>query len=158
LTQCYIALGSNLGSSIQNVERALTQITRFAQIISTSSLYKTKPWGVTDQPDFINAVASIETALSAEELLDALLEIERGMGRERVSKWGPREIDLDILTFGDRKFDVARLTIPHPHMFERAFVLVPLAEIDPSFRAALEKLPAEDIAGVERIKEKIDIW
>jgi 2-amino-4-hydroxy-6-hydroxymethyldihydropteridine diphosphokinase len=158
LTQCHIALGSNLGSSIKNLERALTEITRFAQIISVSSLYKTKPWGVTDQPDFINAVASIETALSAEELLDELLKIEKGMGRERVTKWGPREIDLDILTFGNRKFDVSRLMIPHPHMFERAFVLVPLAEIDPSFKAAIEKLPAEDIAGVERIKEKIDIW
>jgi 2-amino-4-hydroxy-6-hydroxymethyldihydropteridine diphosphokinase len=158
VTQSYIGLGSNLGNSIKNVEEAVKQITRFAHIIAVSSLFKTKPWGVTEQPDFVNAVVSIETALTAEELLSELLAIEKRMGRERITKWGPREIDLDILTFGDRKFDISKLTIPHPHMFERAFVLVPLAEIDRNFETALQKLPAEDVSSVERLREKIDIW
>jgi 2-amino-4-hydroxy-6-hydroxymethyldihydropteridine diphosphokinase len=158
VTQSYIGLGSNLGNSVKNVEEAVRQITRFAHILAVSGLYKTKPWGVTEQPDFVNAVVSIETALTAEELLSELLAIEKSMGRERITKWGPREIDLDILTFGDRKFDIAKLTIPHAHMFERAFVLVPLAEIDRKFEAALQKLPTEDVSGVERLREKIDIW
>jgi 2-amino-4-hydroxy-6-hydroxymethyldihydropteridine diphosphokinase len=158
VTQAYIGLGSNLGNSIKNIEEAVTQITKFAHIVAVSSLFRTKPWGVTEQPDFVNAVVSIDTALTAEELLAELLAIEKHMGRERVTKWGPREIDLDILTFGDRKFDISKLTIPHPHMFERAFVLVPLAEIDRNFEPALQKLAAEDVSGVERLREKIDIW
>jgi len=158
VTQSYIGIGSNLGNSVKNVEEAVRKITRFAHIIAVSGLYKTKPWGVTEQPEFVNAVVSIETALTAEELLSELLLIETGMGRERITKWGPREIDLDILTFGERKFDIPKLTIPHPHMFERAFVLVPLAEIDSKFEAALQELPSEDVSGVERLKEKINIW
>jgi 2-amino-4-hydroxy-6-hydroxymethyldihydropteridine diphosphokinase len=152
--QSYIALGSNLGQPAENIRTALAAIRDFATVIAVSSFYKTKPWGITNQPHFINAVASIETNLSAEDLLHHLLNIERKMGRERVERWGPRLIDLDILTFGESKIDTPDLTIPHPHMFERAFVLVPLAEIDSSFASAVSLLLANEVAGVEKLVEQ----
>ncbi len=101
-------------------------------MLARSKLYATEPWGNRDQPDFINAVAVLDTPLSARELLDALLLIERNAGRERSGeRWGPRTLDLDILLYGDSRIDEPALHVPHPRLHERAFVLVPLAEIAP---------------------------
>jgi 2-amino-4-hydroxy-6-hydroxymethyldihydropteridine diphosphokinase len=94
---------------------------------------ETEPWGLVDQPPFLNAVAEVETALSARQLLDHLLDVERRLGRERVGpRWGPRTIDLDLLLYGDEQIDEPGLVVPHPHLLERRFALEPLAELVPT--------------------------
>ena len=143
-----IALGSNIGDPRGNVEVALEHIAALGRVIAKSSLYATKPWGVTDQPDFCNAVVQIESDLSPHELLTALKEIEVRMGRTATYRWGPRLIDLDLLTYGDVSVSDEALTLPHPHMNDRSFVLVPLAEIDKRFAIARDKLPPSDLADV----------
>ena len=101
------------------------------EVRQVSSLYETAAVGVTDQPDFLNAVAEVATTLSAAALLDALLNLENLLGRKRTFRWGPRVIDLDLLLYGDEQITLPTLTVPHPRLSERAFVLVPLAEIAP---------------------------
>jgi 2-amino-4-hydroxy-6-hydroxymethyldihydropteridine diphosphokinase len=128
----FIGIGSNLGNREDNCNDAIRRLGRSGiEIIARSSMYETEPWGVTDQPKFINMVIRIGTTLEPSELLAALKEIERKMGRVDTGKWGPRVIDLDILLYGDLVIDEPDLTIPHPHMFERDFVLKPLSEIAP---------------------------
>lgn len=130
-------------------------------VSEVSSLYRTPPWGKTDQPDFLNAVASIDTTLSARELLDLCLETERALKRVRAERWGPRLIDMDILVFGDTAIDENGLQLPHPRMLERAFVLAPLAEIAPSLdltgRTVAERLESLGQAGIVRIDGR-DWW
>src|ERR1700677_4829276 len=101
-----------------------------------SSIYRTPPWGKLDQPSFLNMAALVETNLSARALLTLCLEIEQKMGRRRLERWGPRTLDIDILTYGDSRIDEPDLTTPHPRTTERAFVLAPLAEIAPRLRIA----------------------
>ena len=129
----YIGIGSNLGERKANIERAISMLADSGiHIIARSSLHETAPWGVTDQPMFINAALKAETALSPFDLLTALKSIERRMGRLfEQERWGPRIIDLDILLYDDDVVDTRELKIPHPHMHERAFVLAPLKEIAP---------------------------
>lgn len=140
--RAYIAIGSNLGDAEANVRDAIAALGELGAVERMSSLYRTKAWGKTDQPDFINAVALIETGLNPRSLLIALKAIEVDLGRVPSERWGPRAIDLDILTFDDLRVEEEGLTIPHPSMNERAFVLVPLAEIDPSFAVLRDALPA----------------
>lgn len=130
----YVGLGSNLADPRAQVERALLALKSLprTKLLQRSRLYRSAPWGRADQPEFVNAVAEIATSLAPRGLLDALLEIERHAGRERdATRWGPRVLDLDILSFGDRVVDEPGLHLPHPHLHERAFVLIPLAEIAP---------------------------
>jgi 2-amino-4-hydroxy-6-hydroxymethyldihydropteridine diphosphokinase len=130
----YIGLGSNLADPHAQVERALSVLGDLphTRLLRRSRLYRSAPWGRADQPEFVNAVAEIETELSARVLLGALLAIERSAGRERdATRWGPRVLDLDILVYGDQLIDEPGLHVPHPHLHERAFVLLPLAEIVP---------------------------
>jgi 2-amino-4-hydroxy-6-hydroxymethyldihydropteridine diphosphokinase len=128
----FIGIGSNLGNREDNCNDAIRRLSRPGiEIIARSSMYETEPWGVTDQPKFINMVIRIGTGMEPSELLEALKEIERNMGRADTGKWGPRVIDLDILLYGNLVIDKPGLTIPHPHMFERDFVLKPLSEIAP---------------------------
>ncbi|MCU7914599.1 MAG: 2-amino-4-hydroxy-6-hydroxymethyldihydropteridine diphosphokinase [Candidatus Thiodiazotropha sp. (ex Gloverina cf. vestifex)] len=130
----YVGLGSNLEQPQSQVLKALTELAHLPNISLTekSSLYCSSPVGPSDQPDFINAVASLLTALSPEELLDELQSLEQMHGRKRQSmRWGPRTLDLDLLLFSDMTIDTARLQVPHPRIAERAFVLYPLAEIAP---------------------------
>jgi len=129
----FIALGSNLENPAAQIKRGFEELAALpaTRLIKRSSLYRTKPVGYADQPDFVNAVAQLETSLSARDLLDALLEIERRQGRTRSFRNAPRTLDLDILLYGDEVRANADLTIPHPRMHERAFVLVPLVEIAP---------------------------
>ena len=137
MSQAYIALGSNLAgnldSSTSQVIRALQAIDKLpkTKLIKASSLYKSVPIGYVDQPDFINAAAEISTELSAVELLEAILNIENQAGRNRLFANAPRVLDCDLLLYDDIKMVTEKLTLPHPRMFERGFVLLPLAEISP---------------------------
>jgi len=134
----HVGLGANLGDAAATLRRALQALEALPQtrLRRASRLYRTPAWGVTDQPDFVNAVAGIETALSPRALLDALLGMERAFGRVRAAdgsdRWGPRSLDLDILLYADARIDVPGLQLPHPQMHRRAFVLVPLLEIAPA--------------------------
>jgi 2-amino-4-hydroxy-6-hydroxymethyldihydropteridine diphosphokinase len=143
-----IAIGSNLGQPQRNVEVAIARLSSLGYLRAKSSLYATKPWGIEDQPDFCNAVVQIDTQLGARELLAALKGIEDTMGRTPTYRWGPRLIDLDLLTFDNVQMNEPELTLPHPRMYARAFVLVPLAEIDPSYCSMRDQLPKPDLAGV----------
>lgn len=143
----YIGIGSNIGEAEENCRSALAAVSRLpsTENLTASSLYKTEPVGEKNQPWFINCVARIETRLSPDELLTALLEIEKKMGRIRRGKWGPRIIDLDILFFGTRTVSTPSLTIPHPEAHRKRFVLLPLLEIDPSFVHPGLKEPCADL-------------
>lgn len=133
MVECYIALGSNLDSPKNRILKAISQIKRFSHtlLVNVSSLYRSPPWGVTLQPDFINAVVKLKTALSAEHLLKELLALEKLHGRIRNYRWGPRTLDCDLLLYHDQSINEPNLTVPHPRMTERVFVLLPLAEIAP---------------------------
>ena len=126
----YVGLGSNLAEPQRQLASALRAIASIpsTRLIAQSSFYATAPWGRRDQPDFVNAVAKLETDLSARSLLAELLAIEQRAGRQRDGdRWGPRILDLDILVYGRSRIDEPALRVPHPHLHERAFVLVPLA-------------------------------
>lgn len=127
-----VGLGSNIGEKQQNIKNAGKKIAALegVETVKESSLYVTPPWGKTDQQDFINQVMELETDLSPWKLLQKLQEIEINMGRQRLERWGPRIIDLDILLYGDEIIESEELTIPHPYMYQRLFVLIPLEEIN----------------------------
>jgi 2-amino-4-hydroxy-6-hydroxymethyldihydropteridine diphosphokinase len=133
-TAAYIGLGSNLADPRAQIERALHALATLAdtRLVRVSRLYRSAPWGLAAQPDFVNAAAALETNLSPHALLAALLAIERAAGRERGGvRYGPRVIDLDLLVHGEWLLDEPGLHLPHPRLHERAFVLVPLVEIAP---------------------------
>ncbi|MCC6754411.1 MAG: 2-amino-4-hydroxy-6-hydroxymethyldihydropteridine diphosphokinase [Saprospiraceae bacterium] len=130
--QIYIGLGSNLGNRIENLRAALAMMQdALTSIVEISSVYETEPHGFCSQGDFLNMAARIHTALKPVQLLNAINRIEQALGRERQLKNGPRTIDIDILLYDDQILSGPHLTIPHPRMHLRAFVLVPLAEIAP---------------------------
>ena len=133
LTEVGFGLGSNLGDKPANIREAVRLLEErgAARLRAVSRIYRTPPWGVTDQEDFANACAVGETDLSPHELLAAVKSIEADMGRAPTRRWGPRLIDIDILFFGGRSLDEPELTIPHKELFARGFVLAPLAEIAP---------------------------
>ena len=132
-TIAYVALGSNLDNPKMQIQDAFAELDEIdkTHLLRTSSLYGSAPWGYTNQPDFVNAVAEIETELAPRALLDELLKIETWHGRERSFANAPRTLDLDIALYGDEIIVEQGLQIPHPRMHERAFVLVPLAELAP---------------------------
>jgi 2-amino-4-hydroxy-6-hydroxymethyldihydropteridine diphosphokinase len=154
VTDAYVGLGSNLDDPAANVERAFDELAKLGRIVRRSSLYRTAPWGKRDQPDFVNAVVLLETALPPRALLDALKAAERRLGRFDGERWGPRVIDLDLLTFGDLRIDEPGLRVPHAHLTERAFVLVPLAEIDARYVTARDALDPAEIAGVSELPRR----
>lgn len=131
MTTVYISMGSNLGDRVEMLRRGLDELDQLTetQVVRLSSIYDTEPVGEVDQPRFLNAVVMIETGLEPDVLLWNLLLIERRLGRVRSQRWGPRPLDLDILLYGDEVIDEPGLTVPHPLLHERAFVLVPLAEL-----------------------------
>lgn len=152
MAEAYLAIGSNLGDKRENMRTAVLMLeeSRACRIVAYSSLYATKPVGIEDQPDFLNAVVGVDTALSPRELLKLCLEIEERMGRKRTIRWGPRVIDIDVLTYDDLDLSEDDLAIPHPRMLERAFVLVPLAEIAPDLEVGKGLSAREAAAGVDR--------
>ena len=133
MVTCYLGLGSNLGDSAGAVKEGVDRLVSEGDVVLVrlSSLYITRPWGHEDQPDFINAVAEIQTDLQPLELLEKARSVERDAGRVERFKWGPRELDIDLLLYGKEVLDLDALKLPHPLMAERAFVLVPLLEIAP---------------------------
>ena len=155
-----IGLGANLGDREATVREATRRIARLGRVEAVSSLYETAPWGKLDQPAFVNAALILETRLEPRELLDGLLAIERELGRDRAreERWGPRSIDLDLLLC-DQRVEDGELTLPHPRMHERSFVLVPLAEIAPQLRHPRLGVSVGDLArrlgstGVRRLGE-----
>jgi 2-amino-4-hydroxy-6-hydroxymethyldihydropteridine diphosphokinase len=159
---CYIGIGSNLGNTLQNCKYAIESLSRINGInpTRTSSFYKTEPVGIEKQNYFINAVVELTTILSARDLLQALRKIERGMGRKRETKGGPRIIDLDLLFYGQDVIREADLVVPHPEIHKRRFVLEPLYEIasyfiHPVFGVSIRGLKDRlaDTKIVEMIKE-----
>ncbi|MEO5622666.1 MAG: 2-amino-4-hydroxy-6-hydroxymethyldihydropteridine diphosphokinase [Dokdonella sp.] len=151
----WIGLGSNLDNPPQQLRRALAALANCprTRLLKHSRLYRTAPWGIADQPAFVNAVAELATSLSPRELLETLLAIECRHGRRRDgSRWGPRTLDLDLLMYSDIRIDEPGLTVPHPRMVERAFVLMPLAELDadlaiPGVGIVGEMLAQLDVSG-----------
>lgn len=131
--RAYVGLGSNLGNRAAFLRGALAALDAEpgVRLMGVSPIYETDPVGVTDQPPFLNQVAELETVLTPDALLTRLLAIERAFGRERRVRWGPRTLDLDLLLYGDARIATERLCVPHPRMTERAFVLVPLADMAP---------------------------
>jgi 2-amino-4-hydroxy-6-hydroxymethyldihydropteridine diphosphokinase len=156
VAEVLLGFGGNLGDPVAAIEAALSRLaTGGVRILRRSHFYRTPPWGKTDQPDFVNLCAVAETALSPRELLALIRRIEKDLGRERRERWGPRAIDIDILTYSDETVDEPGLTIPHPRLTERPFVLVPLAEIAPEMviagRTVREWADAADRSAVEQI-------
>lgn len=162
--RAFLGLGGNLGDPAAAMGAALRFVdsSQDADVVAVSSLYRTPPWGMTDQPDFINAAAELSTSLEPRALLDLCLEAERRLKRVRAERWGPRPIDIDVLVFADRRLRQPGLEIPHPRMLERAFVLVPLAEIAPDLllggRSVAEHLSTIDRAGIEQLGYGRDWW
>ncbi|ANG64918.1 2-amino-4-hydroxy-6-hydroxymethyldihydropteridine diphosphokinase [Marinobacterium aestuarii] len=134
--RCYIGLGSNLDSPQQHVARALEELAILpdTRLLTHSSLYRSAPMGPQDQPDYINAVALLESTLDAHRLLDELQALEQQHRRVRLEHWGPRTLDLDLLLYGDQLIQSKRLSVPHPGLPERNFVLWPLSEIAPELQ------------------------
>ena len=151
MNRAHIGLGANLGDPVATLHSARRRLAAYGVVATSSSLYRTAAWGVTAQPSFVNAALALDTELAPHPLLVALKELEAGLGRIATYRWGPRAIDLDILTYDDLALDDADLTIPHVRLAERAFVLVPLAEIEPAFAELRDALPSAELAAVERI-------
>jgi 2-amino-4-hydroxy-6-hydroxymethyldihydropteridine diphosphokinase len=156
MVEALLGLGGNLGDVQATLDQAIAVLCdgRDVKLVARSSDYRTAPWGVTDQPPFINMALVVDTVLTPRALLDRALRVETMFGRDRAKeqRWGPRSLDIDIIAFNGLELDEPGLTLPHPRLFERAFVLAPLAEIAPdrrikgiAIRDALAKLDARDI-------------
>ncbi len=128
----YLSLGTNQGDQAANLQAALDALAPQVTLLAVSPIYQTPPWGVTDQPDFLNLAVQAETALPPLDLLQHLKQIEAQVGRTASYRWGPREIDIDILLYDDLILESEILTIPHPRLHERAFALLPLADLNPN--------------------------
>jgi 2-amino-4-hydroxy-6-hydroxymethyldihydropteridine diphosphokinase len=159
-TRAYVGLGANLGDVMTTLAEVLWALDALPQttVRQQSDFFRTPAWGRTDQPDFVNAAVELQTRMPARVLLDALLAIEQRFGRVRdpQDRWGPRSVDLDLLLYGDQQLNEPGLTVPHPRLHERAFVLVPLAQIAPMLEvpgqgAVGELLAAVDVSGIEAI-------
>lgn len=159
-----LGLGGNIGDPVKAMATALQKLDGRddCKVVAVSRLYRTPPWGKTDQSFFFNACAAVETRLSPEALLDLCLSMEREMKRERIERWGPRTLDIDVLTYGDIIQDAPRLELPHPRMTDRGFVLMPLADIAAGLlvrgRTVGEWLVDADVAGIEVADESRDWW
>lgn len=150
MIDAYLGLGSNLGDREAMLRAAIAALEAApgVRVTAISSLYETPPWGPVPQGPYLNACVALETTLSPRELLTLCLVIERDHGRERAIRWGPRTLDMDVLLYGDETINEEGLIVPHPRMSERAFVLVPLAEIAPGLRIGGRAI-GEILAGVE---------
>lgn len=159
MSRIYLGLGSNLGDRYANLQRAVDELRNYLTITAVSPVYSTEPWGDADQPAFLNICVAAVGTLSPYELLAHIKKIEGKLGRTPTRHWGPRLIDIDILFFDDLIFSDEKLTIPHPYIAERSFVLAPLAVIIPNFRhpqtglSVQEMLDRVDTSGVERLFE-----
>ncbi|AUC09599.1 2-amino-4-hydroxy-6-hydroxymethyldihydropteridine diphosphokinase [Agrobacterium pusense] len=164
MTVAALGLGGNIGDAAAAMARALRELDAHGdcRLMAVSNLYRTPPWGKTDQADFFNCCALVETALPAPALLELCLDIEKGMKRVRTERWGPRTIDIDVLTFGNQSIVTESIEVPHPRMTERAFVLMPLADIAPDLqvrgKSVREWLQQADKSGIVSANEKREWW
>lgn len=156
-TAAYLSLGSNLGDRRQNLEAALKRLreTPGVRIVKVSRTYRSAAWGVEDQPEFLNLAAEIRTTLAPRALLGVAKNIERALGRAEGRRWGPRVIDIDILTYDRLSVEEGDLVLPHPRMAERAFVMAPLAEIAPELELP-DGRRAQDIASALKREQRVD--
>lgn len=165
MTIAYISLGSNMGDKVQSLQQAVTLLNSHEQIdvLKSSSVYDTDPVGYEDQDLFMNIVVEVKTTLSAAQLLIACQEIEQELKRVRIVRWGPRTMDLDIILFGQEVIETETLSIPHPRMHERGFVLVPLAEIAPTENHPIQNITVNQLLaqvggeGVRLFKKIINV-
>ncbi|TCM58904.1 2-amino-4-hydroxy-6-hydroxymethyldihydropteridine diphosphokinase [Rhizobium sp. PP-F2F-G48] len=161
--QAAIGLGGNIGDAAAAIAQALARLDAHPDVtvLAVSGLYRTPPWGKTDQDWFFNACAVVQTTLEPLALLDACLDVEKAMKRQRLERWGPRTIDLDVLTYDTITMQTAELTLPHPRMTERGFVLLPLADILPDHVVGGRSVAAwagdADAAGIE-IADGRAVW
>jgi 2-amino-4-hydroxy-6-hydroxymethyldihydropteridine diphosphokinase len=159
MTEALIGLGGNVGDVRATLSAAIDMVCdgREVRLVARSSDYRTPPWGVTDQAPFVNACIAVDTRLAPQQLLARALDTERAFGRDRAreQRWGPRTIDIDLLAYDDVVVDEPQLVLPHPRLFERAFVLVPLAEIVPERMIAGirigDAVERVDTGGIERL-------
>lgn len=162
--RAFLSLGGNLGDPARAMAAALQMLDASddVRVTAVSSLYRTPPWGKLDQPDFLNVTAEVVTSLAPLELLELCLDVERRLKRVRNERWGPRLIDIDVLLHGDSRVSDAGLEVPHPRMLDRAFVMVPLAEIAPELflagRPAAEWADALDSTGIDKLDNSRDWW
>lgn len=158
--EAYIALGSNMGNRVEFLKNAIQKINLHPSIDveETSSIYETDPIGYTDQAEFLNMVIKVNTDLSVFELLDELQNIEKFFDRKREVKWGPRTLDLDILLYNHENIETEQLIVPHPRMHERAFVLIPLFEVNKDIIIPTIREPLSSIIDQLQNKEGVRIW
>ena len=158
--QAYISLGSNIGDRFEILKAAIEELNAYANInvISISSIYETDPVGYVNQDQFLNMVMELKTTLDPYELLSLCLEIEKNLGRKRDIRWGPRTLDLDILLYNQENIKSEKITVPHPRMQERAFVLIPLLEIAPNIKLPTMKIPLHAILEDISDREGVRIW
>ena len=171
LATVYLGLGTNLGSRSANLEQALQRIKKFpqtdngaahpnlfAKVNRASSIYETQPWGYLDQGPFLNQVLEVETNISPQLLLAEIKAAEQSLGREPGIRYGPRLIDIDILFYGDQVIDSPDLTVPHPRLHLRSFVLVPLAELAPGLVHPILDVRVDDLCARAEGKEGVALW
>jgi len=152
----YIALGSNIGERYTYLTEAIKFLNKnpYIHVDDVSSVYETEPVGYTDQSCFLNLVIKISTNLSSQELLKVTQKVENGLGRKREIRWGPRTIDLDILLYNQENIEAENLIVPHPRMFERAFVIVPLLEINQDIKQDISRSQVEEM----KRREGVTVW
>jgi len=156
----YISLGSNMGDRCESLKAAIEELNTHSnlRVINTSSIYETDPVGYEDQDQFLNMVVEVSTNLNPFELLSLCLDIEKKLGRKRDIRWGPRTIDLDILLYNQENIKSEKLTVPHPRMHERAFVIIPLLEIASSIKLPTMEIPLQSILEDISDREGVRIW
>jgi len=162
MAEALLALGGNVGDVRDTLDRAVAALCdgEIVRLVARSSDYRTPPWGVTDQPAFVNLCMAVETALAPQELLARAQAVERSLGRERSreTRWGPRPVDIDLIAYDDVALTTPDLTLPHPRWLERAFVLVPLAEIVPDRmiggRRVRDAVARIDTSGIQKLSQR----
>jgi 2-amino-4-hydroxy-6-hydroxymethyldihydropteridine diphosphokinase len=162
MAEALLALGGNVGDVRDTLDRAVAALCdgEIVRLVARSSDYRTPPWGVTDQPAFVNLCIAVETALAPQELLARAQAVERSLGRERAreTRWGPRPVDIDLIAYDDVALTTPDLTLPHPRWLERAFVLVPLAEIVPDRmiggRRVRDAVARIDTSGIQKLSQR----